>query len=224
MDVLASGLRARALHARELRSRETHARMTSEIAALVQRYAVGRSLLFLGDDQGALRRLLNGRGGMYEAVMYGRGRNIASVRGPVELVDVDLGNERFPAADGTFDVVVCNEWLMALSNVSGTIDEAWRVLAAEGLLVVSTANLSALHNCILVALGRQPSTTALDGPHLRGFAVHSMTSFLEGDGRFRTVALTGIGLHPFTSRVIPRPLHTYSHTVVWGLRKIPSAA
>jgi SAM-dependent methyltransferase len=224
MGVLGSRLRASALHARELRRHQTHACMTREIAALVQRYAVGRSLLFLGDDQGALRLLLEGRGGTYGAVMYGHGRNIASVRGRVEIVDVDLGNERFPAADGTFDVVVCNEWLMSLSNISGTIEEAWRVLATEGLLVVSTANLSALHNCFLLALGRQPSTMALDGPHLRGFAVHSMTSFLEGDGRFRTVALKGIGLHPFTSRVIPRPLDTYSHTAVWGLKKIPSTA
>jgi SAM-dependent methyltransferase len=198
--------------------------MTSEIAALVMRHATGTSMLFLGDDQGVLRLLRGSTDGTEAAVVYGRGRSVANVRGPVEVVDVDLGREAFPAADGAFDVVVCNQWLMAVSDISQSIDEAWRVLSADGLLVVSTANLSALHNAVLLLLGRQPSTIALDGPHRRGFAIHSMTRFLQGDGRFRVVSVTGVGLHPFTSRVIPRPLRTYSHTVVWALRKNPALA
>jgi SAM-dependent methyltransferase len=196
--------------------------MTSEIAALVDRLATGSSLLFLGDDQGVWNRIPGRTNGSSEAVMYGRGRNVAGAPGSVELVELDLERDPFPAADDSFDVVVCNQWLMTLKNISHPIAEAWRVLAPDGLLVVSTANLSALHNCLLLVLGRQPSTIALEGPHPRGFAIHSMTRFFHAGDRFRVVAVRGIGLHPFTSRVVPGPLRTYSHTVVWALKKNPS--
>jgi SAM-dependent methyltransferase len=221
MVTFATRVGAAASRARRQRSGSTHARMTSEIAALVGRHATRSSVLFLGDDQGVVQ-LLREKDGVHTAVVYGRGRNVSTVRGPIEVVDLDLERDGFPAADGSFDVVVCNQWLMAMGEISHSIDEAWRVLAPDGLLVVSTANLSAPHNAILLMIGRQPSTIALGGLHRRGFAIHSMTRFLQGDGRFRVVAISAVGLHPFTSRVIPRALRTYSHTVVWALKKNPT--
>lgn len=193
--------------------------MTGEIAALVRRHARGGPLLFLGDDQGALDLVRDSTDGAAPAVVYGRGRNVANVRAEVELVDLDIEHDPFPAVDGAFDVVVCSQWLMSMGDIGHALDEAWRVLRPNGLLVVSTTNLSALHNCVLLALGRQPSTIALDGPHPRGFAIHSTTRFLRAGGRFRLVAVRGVGLHPLTSRAVPRPLRTYAHTVVWALTK-----
>jgi hypothetical protein len=132
---------------------------------------------------------------------------------------VELDGGRFPAADETFDVVVANQLLVTLKDVRTPVTESWRVLALGGLFFVSVPNLAALHNCILLALGFQPTTLHIGGDHVRGFAPGSMTSFLRQGGAFRLLAKRGVGLHPFTSRVVSPPLRTYSHTLLWLLQK-----
>ena len=141
----------------------------------------------------------------------------------VEFFQVNIETDRFPDPSGSFDVVVINQVLEHIKNIYLPLTEMHRILKVGGYLIVSVPNISALHNCLLLALGRQPTTTAIFGSHVRGFAIHSMSRFLTRNGHFRICALQGFGLHPITSRALPWILKTYCHTPVWVLQKTTSA-
>jgi predicted O-methyltransferase YrrM len=144
----------------------------------------------------------------------------AETRAATDFDRVDLESAAFPAPDGLFDVVVWNRNLVTLKNAVPALREARRVLSPAGLLVLAIPNLAALHNRVLLLAGRQPTTLHIDnGDHVRGFAVGSMTSFLERDLQFRVVRVTGVGLAPVTGAPLPRPLRGIGHTVVWVLQK-----
>ena len=93
------------------------------------------------------------------------------------------------------------------------------MLRPGGYAIISVPNLSALHNCILLGLGQQPTTIAIAGSHVRGYGIWAMNRFLTKNGLFEIVEVAGIGLHPFTSARLFGPLKTYCHTPVWLCRK-----
>ncbi len=133
---------------------------------------------------------------------------------------VDLESAAFPAPDGLFDVVVWNRNLVTLKNAVPALREVRRVLSPGGSLVLAVPNLAALHNRALLLVGRQPTTLHIgNGDHVRGFAVGSMTRFLEHDLQFRVVRIAGVGIAPVTGAPLPRGLRDIGHTVVWVLRK-----
>lgn len=137
----------------------------------------------------------------------------------VEFQRVDIEVDDFPDKDGSFDLVVCNQVLEHIKNIYRPLTEMHRVLKDGGLLLLSVPNMCALHNCALILFGRQPTTISLSGSHVRGYAVHSMSRFLTGNGHFRLRKLIGFGLHPFTSASLPGFLKTYCHTPLWVLQK-----
>jgi len=73
----------------------------------------------------------------------------------VEASRVDL-NTGLPFPDASFDVVVANEVIQYLFSPDAFLKEIRRVLKGGGYAVLSTTNLSALHNVVLLAFGRQP--------------------------------------------------------------------
>jgi SAM-dependent methyltransferase len=148
----------------------------------------------------------------------------ASVREDIGFHRVDLETDRFPAENGSFDVVVINQVLEHLKNIFLPLSEICRVLKPGGHLIVSVPNVCALHNLFLLVLGRQPTAMVLDGGHVRGYAIWSMSRFLERNGHLATIALKGYGLHPFTSASLPGILRTYCHTPVWLLVRQRTAA
>jgi SAM-dependent methyltransferase len=198
--------------------------MNAEIARRVHVHAdAPRRVVFFGDDLGVMSLLWADDPDELDSIAV---VPLGPLRGdgPVDLGAQDPASDRLPLLDASSDVVVCNQWFMRITHVRHAMTEAWRILRPRGLLVVSVANLSALHNCVLLALGRQPTTIDLDGTHLRGFAPWSASDFLRHHGRFRVLGWTGVGLHPFSSRVMPWPLKIYSQTTVWALQKEVGAA
>jgi len=133
---------------------------------------------------------------------------------------VDLESAVFPAPDGHFDVVIWNRNLVTVKNAVPALREARRVLSPGGVLVLTVPNLAALHNRALLLFGRQPTTLHINnGDHVRGFAVASMTRFLERDLEFRVVRFAGVGIAPVAGVSLPRALRGIGHTVIWVLQK-----
>jgi hypothetical protein len=133
-------------------------------------------------------------------------------------VDVEAAN--FPASDGDFDLVVWNRELDTVKNLGPALQEVRRVLRPGGVFVVAVPNLAALHNRLLLLAGRQPSALHIgNGGHVRGFAIHPMTGFLTHDLDFELLRVTGVGLPPLSTAVLPGPLRDISHSGVWALRK-----
>ncbi len=192
------------------------------IGELVKKYAGAQaSLLEVGAEGG------------WQTIFYGaqiedaqritiydwQDQRIERIKSETEFFEVDLEKQAFPEDGGAYDVVVCNQVFEHLKNIYMPLHEICRILKPGGLLLFSVPNVCALHNLLLTALGKQPSTTRISGSHVRGYAIHSMSEFLTFNDHFERVQLRGYGLHPFLSAKLPSVLRTYCHTPVWVLRK-----
>lgn len=144
----------------------------------------------------------------------------------IEVARLDLESQPFPWADAETDVVVCNQVLEHLKNIWLPLSEMYRVLRPGGHLVVSVPNLASLHNRVLLAIGRQPTSIRTFGPHVRGYARDEFERLIGFGGGLRVVRTVGVGFHP-----IPAPWSTLparwwpgaSHTIVLVARKIRHA-
>jgi methionine biosynthesis protein MetW len=145
----------------------------------------------------------------------------AAERG-IEVARIDLEAERLPFADGSADVVVCNQVLEHLKNIWLPMSEMHRVLRLGGHAILSVPNLGSLHNRILLALGRQPTSIRVFGPHVRGYTLNEFSRLVErGDG-YAIDERRGAGFYPVPSPW-SRPLSAVwagaSHTFVVLARK-----
>jgi SAM-dependent methyltransferase len=122
----------------------------------------------------------------------------AETRG-IEVARVDLEAKAFPWPDASVDVVVCNQVLEHLKNIWLPMSEMHRVLRPGGHAILSVPNLSSLHNRVLLALGRQPTSIRTFGPHVRGYAFGEFRAFVARAGAYQVVRARGVGFHPVPS-------------------------
>jgi SAM-dependent methyltransferase len=112
-------------------------------------------------------------------------RGLIRVRGSVDTV---------PIASSTVDVVIMSELIEHLVDTDAAVEEAWRVLKPGGTLLLSTPNLAAWYNRVLLACGVQPvfSEVSLRGiygrpgrqpaGHLHLFTRRAITALLAAHG------------------------------------------
>jgi SAM-dependent methyltransferase/uncharacterized protein YbaR (Trm112 family) len=154
-----------------------------------------------------------------QALELAREQGLAVVRGGID----DPG---LPVPDRSLDVVVFSEVIEHLVDTDAALEEIVRVLRPGGSLLLSTPNLAAWFNRVLLLAGVQPlftevSLRAIHGRpgsevvgHLRVFTRRALLALLSAHG-LRTVAVRGAGYHD-TPRVL-RPLDRL-------LRAVPSLA
>lgn len=137
---------------------------------------------------------------------------IPAVRGGVDGVDL-------PFPDESVDVVMMNEVIEHLVEVDHAVAEARRILRPGGHLLVSTPNLAAWFNRILLAAGVQPvfsevSRKGIFGRpgtevvgHLRLYTRRALHEFLTAHG-FADVEIRGAAYHdvPLPARPLDRVL------------------
>jgi len=133
----------------------------------------------------------------------------------VEVGRINLERDRFPWADESVDHVVCNQVLEHLKNVWLPLSEMHRVLKPGGVAVLSVPNLASLHNRLLLAIGRQPTSIRTFGPHVRGYTFREFVGVVTFGGAFDVVRTEGVGFPPLAppwssplSRLFPRAAHT----------------
>lgn len=149
----------------------------------------------------------------------------AEARG-IEVARLDLESECFPWGDASVDLVVSNQVFEHLKNVWRPMSEIHRVLRPGGWLVISVPNLASLHNRVLLALGRQPTSIRTLGPHVRGYTFGEIRRFIALDGAFRVVRAAGAGFYPFPapfSRPFAAVWPGASHTSVVLARRAEGA-
>ncbi len=120
------------------------------------------------------------------------------------VVQADLNEGGLPFKDASFDSVLCTEVIEHIWNTDFLLLEIRRVLRPEATLVLSTPNIAAWYNRILLLLGLQPigvevstrrvyhltyargqaSNPASGIPvgHIRYFTPGSLRKFLEDSG------------------------------------------
>ncbi|HEY3019313.1 MAG TPA: methyltransferase domain-containing protein [Solirubrobacteraceae bacterium] len=154
----------------------------------------------------------------------------ARARG-VEVVIGDV-NAPLPFAEGAFDLVHANQIIEHLRSTDGFMREVARVCAPDGLVVLSTNNLSAWHNVASLVAGYQPMPNHVSDEvhvgnpldprrgrrhadigqtHLRVFTTRALVELGQAH-RLELVGLRMNGYYPFPpriARVLARvdPLH-----------------
>lgn len=206
---------------RESRHQQIEAAMVREIAKTLRQRARDRSRLLhlqARDSQQTLAFHVQLRAGEIPVIYDSQDARSEEIRARTDFVKVDIEQARFPSASGHFDVVVWNRELVTVRNARSALLEVQRVLRPAGLLLLAIPNLAALHNRVLLAAGRQPTTLHVGtGDHIRGYATSAMTQFLRDDLRFEVLGVKGIGLAPLTGASMPRPFRGLSHSVLWTL-------
>jgi SAM-dependent methyltransferase len=139
------------------------------------------------------------------ALARARARGLLVVQGGVDTAGL-------PLPDGCADVVIMSELIEHLVDTDSAVDEIRRVLRPGGVLLLSTPNLAAWFNRVLVGLGIQPvfSEVSLRGiygrpgrevvGHLRLFTRRALVEFLAARG-FSCERVLGAPYHD-----VPRPL------------------
>jgi len=176
----------------------------------------GRDLLAIRDDAGAQRRTqLYGIECTEELARQARARGVTTFA-------LDLECQRLPFDDGFFDIVIANQVLEHLKNWIWAFNEQIRVTRRGGIIIIGVPNLAAIHNRVLVLLGRQPSCIKADGPHVRGFTHHELARLAdsaEGIEILRTSGTLMYGVPPVVGRALGRSLPSLSATVLFAFRK-----
>jgi SAM-dependent methyltransferase len=149
----------------------------------------------------------------------------ARARG-VEVATIDLESERFPWPDASMDVVVANQVFEHLKNIWRPMSEIARVLKPMGYFVISVPNLASLHNRAMLALGLQPSSIRVLGPHVRAFTPRALREFVELGGCFEVRRVAGVGFYPLPTGLaapLARSWPSASHTLIMIARRAATA-
>ena len=110
--------------------------------------------------------------------------------------------ERFPFADGAFDVIWCSEVLEHLFDPRFALGEMRRVMKAGGLLLLTVPYHGRLKN-VLIALFKWDEHFAPSNPHLRFFTKNTLRDLTRAAG-FEDVEMTTCGMNqPLRDWLIP---------------------
>jgi methionine biosynthesis protein MetW len=180
---------------------EVNRKIESLLAGLAEPQREPRCLLDVGcwDGTGTLKR-----GEAFAATrlmgieVFERAAAGAARRG-IEVARLDLEADRFPWPDESVDVVVCNQVLEHLKNIWLAMSEMHRVLRPGGRAILSVPNLGSLHNRVLLAFGRQPTSIRLFGPHVRGYTLREFVDLVERGGAYEVERRLGVGFYPIPS-------------------------
>jgi SAM-dependent methyltransferase len=141
----------------------------------------------------------------------------------LEVARIDLEAARFPWPDAGVDVVVCNQVLEHLKDIWLPMTEMHRVLRPGGHAILSVPNLASLHNRVLLALGRQPTSIRVFGPHVRAYAFGEFCDLVERGGGYEIERRRAAGFYPIPSPW-SAPLSalwpTAGHTTIVLARKV----
>ena len=129
----------------------------------------------------------------------------------VSVARASINSPGLPLASGSVDVVIMSELIEHLVDTDAALAEARRALVPGGRLLLSTPNLAAWYNRVLLVLGIQPLFTevSLHGiygrpgravvGHLRLFTRRALQELLGAAG-FVEIKITGAPYHD-----VPRP-------------------
>lgn len=123
----------------------------------------------------------------------------------VDVTSIDLERDPLPFADGSFDVVMCNQVIEHVKELFWLVSELTRVCKLGGHLMIGYPNLGSLHNRVALLFGRQPPAIHVFGPHVRGITNAGLADFLQAGGVLRVGRVLGGNFYPFPPAV-SRPL------------------
>lgn len=151
----------------------------------------------------------------------------------IKAIKLNVDEEDLPFEDEYFDAVFAGEVIEHLYDPDHFLDEVYRVLKPNGLLVITTPNLASIHNRIALLLGYQPysmsvSTRYLIGylkyshdcsvvDHIRHFTLRSLEELLKKHG-FKVIERKGCGVLESWDKRYPK----FLYIIDWFFSRFPS--
>jgi SAM-dependent methyltransferase len=125
----------------------------------------------------------------------------------VKVETLNIERDEFPFNTESLDVVIANQILEHTKEIFWILDQTSNVLKVGGSLLIGVPNLAALHNRVLLAVGRQPSPLKNNSAHIRGFTKPDVRALLDSvwPGGYHLKGFGGGNFYPFPP-VIARPL------------------
>jgi SAM-dependent methyltransferase len=135
-----------------------------------------------------------------------------------EVASCNIERDRLPFEDGSVDLIVANQLFEHLKEVHWVLHECARTLRVGGSLVIGVPNIAALHNRVLLALGRQPSPLKNWSAHVRGYTKPDLVATIDRPfrGGFKLMEHGGSNFYPLPP-LLARPAARLWPGGAWGL-------
>ncbi|MEM6843531.1 MAG: class I SAM-dependent methyltransferase [Bacteroidota bacterium] len=136
----------------------------------------------------------------------------------ISVFSANIERDTLPFDDESVDVIIMNQIMEHVKEVFWILHEVTRVLKVGGNFIVGVPNLAALHNRLLLLLGKQPSPLKNHSAHVRGYTKGDFHNLLNS-GFPRGYLLKNFGgsnFYPFPP-VVARPLAIVLPTMAWGI-------
>jgi methionine biosynthesis protein MetW len=155
----------------------------------------------------------------------------------IDCYKIDLDYDSLPFEDRTFDFVFCGEVIEHLFDPDHLIEEIYRVLKPGGRCIITTPNLGAWHNRLLLLMGYQPylvsvslkhyaagklfeKSSSTGREHIRFFTLRALKCLL-GTYNFKIESCVGAYTKPFYA---PFPLSSLVLSLEKFFSNFPSLA
>jgi 2-polyprenyl-6-hydroxyphenyl methylase/3-demethylubiquinone-9 3-methyltransferase len=116
---------------------------------------------------------------------------VAKTKVPAAAFELIDSETQLPFPDESFDICFCSEVIEHLFDVRGFIGEIHRILARDGLFLLTTPYHGWIKNLLIITIAFEKHF-APDSGHIRFFSKRSMRQCLQSGG-FRVERLHGIG-------------------------------
>jgi SAM-dependent methyltransferase len=129
----------------------------------------------------------------------------------------DLEKEPIPLSKESIDVVISNQTFEHLKEVFWVLHEVSRVLKTGGHLIIGVPNLASLHNRVLLAVGRQPTSIKNSSAHVRGYTRSDFVSLLSCFSRgYELESWSGSNFYPLPP-VLATPVSRIFPSLAWAV-------
>jgi len=136
---------------------------------------------------------------------------------------VDLEFEAMPLPDESMDLIICNQVLEDMKNVTWILNEMYRVLKKSGYMLIGVPNLASFHNRLRLLLGKQPTCINIFSDHTRGYTTPSLRKLLTYHSNLEIVDFSGNGFYPLPiqiARQVSKIFPSFSVQIFFLLRKV----
>jgi SAM-dependent methyltransferase len=136
----------------------------------------------------------------------------------IKVHPLNIEQDKFPFLDESVDVVIANQILEHTKEIFWILHEVSRVLRVGGTFIIGVPNLASLHNRVLLAIGKQPTSIQNYSAHVRGYTKQDILKLFTiafPDG-YTLKDFGGSNFYPFPP-LIAKPLAAFFPTMAWGI-------
>jgi ubiquinone/menaquinone biosynthesis C-methylase UbiE len=116
----------------------------------------------------------------------------------IHVHQLNLERSTLPFQNESFDLIIANQIFEHIKDIFWVLHEASRILKTGGIFYIGVPNLAALHNRILLSIGKQPSCIKSASAHVRGFTKPDLIDLLNTawPNGYQLIQFSGSNFYP----------------------------